>query len=283
MVDDLASLNIMVSDEDQAIQVLSCLPPQYDSLVHTLKYGNNKETLTLKEVTTSAYSKEAELREKGLIGKSKSGAEGLVVSSGSNDKRQGGKQGRGRSKSRDSRFKKNSRSQTPAKPRECWVCGREGHFKRDCPERKESNKQQNANTARNQQPMILTASIHDTKDQWVLDSGCTFHITPDKEALFDFEESEGGKVLMENNTYSEVKGIGKLKIVNPDNSEVILTNVRYLPTMGRNLISFGQLEKSGCTYEGAGFKITFSKEGKQVITGTYKEVCISWMEACRKE
>ena len=59
LVDDLASLNINVSDEDQAIQILTSLPPQYDSLVHTLNYGNGKETLTVKEVTTSAYAKEA--------------------------------------------------------------------------------------------------------------------------------------------------------------------------------------------------------------------------------
>ena len=79
LVDDLASLNIQVSDEDQAIQILTSLPPQCDSLVHTLKYGNGKETLTIKEVTTSAYAKEAELKEKGLLKRSKSDAEGLVL------------------------------------------------------------------------------------------------------------------------------------------------------------------------------------------------------------
>lgn len=36
LVDNLASLNINVLDEDQAIQILISLPPQYDSLVHTL-------------------------------------------------------------------------------------------------------------------------------------------------------------------------------------------------------------------------------------------------------
>lgn len=130
-----------------------------------MKYGNGKKTLTLKEVTTSAYSKEAELKEKGLIGKSRSGAEGLVVSRGRNYKRQNCNQGRGISKSRDNRFKKNSRSQTPAKPRECFFCGRKCHFKRDCPERKEGNKQQTANVVENKEPMILIASVHDTRDQ----------------------------------------------------------------------------------------------------------------------
>ena len=150
LVDDLVSLNIMVSDEDQAIQVISSLSPQYDYLVHTLKYGNGKETLTLKEVTTSAYFKEAELKQKGPTGKSRSGAEGLVVSRGRNYKRQNCNQRRGRSKSRDNIFKKNSRSQTAAKPRDL-LCGRKGHFKRDCPERKEGNKQQTANVVENKE------------------------------------------------------------------------------------------------------------------------------------
>lgn len=76
---------------------------------------------------------------------------------------------------------------------------------------------------------------------------------------------------MGNNTYNEVKGIGKLRIMNRGRTEVILAGVCYMPSMGRNLISFGQLEKSGCSYEGSGFNVIFSKEGKRVIPGTYKE------------
>ena len=63
LVSDLASLNINISDEDQAIQVLSSLPQQYDSLVDML-YGTAKETLTMNDVINSAYSKEVELKEK---------------------------------------------------------------------------------------------------------------------------------------------------------------------------------------------------------------------------
>ena len=65
-----------------------------------------------------------------------------------------------------------------------------------------------------------------------MDSGCSFHITLDKDSLFDLQEFDGGKVLMGNMTHSEVKGIGKIKILNPDDYVVILTNVRYIPTIG---------------------------------------------------
>ena len=76
---------------------------------------------------------------------------------------------------------------------------------------------------------------------------------------------------MGNNTFTEEKGIGKLKIINPDQSTVVLTEVRYMLTMGRNLISYGQLEKSGCKYTGEGFKVVFTKNGKKVISGKSKE------------
>ncbi|CAA7028143.1 unnamed protein product [Microthlaspi erraticum] len=50
LIADLASLKITISDEDQAIQLLTSLPPAYEQLVHTLKYGTGKETLTVREV-----------------------------------------------------------------------------------------------------------------------------------------------------------------------------------------------------------------------------------------
>lgn len=67
LVNDVESLNIKISDEDQAIQILTGLPPKFEPLVHTLKYGSGKDTLTVHEVVTSAYAKETELIEKGAL------------------------------------------------------------------------------------------------------------------------------------------------------------------------------------------------------------------------
>ena len=117
---------------------------------------------------------------------------------------------------------------------------------------------------------MLTASIHDSRKEWVLDSGCTFHITPDKDVLFDLQEGDGSKVLMANNTQCKVKGIGKIRIINEDGTKVILRDVRYMPEMSRNLISYGMLEKSGCNYQGGDFTITFYKDGQKVITSKYE-------------
>lgn len=66
-----AFLNIIILDEDQAIQILTGLPPKFQPLVHTLKFGSGKDTLMVNEVITSAYAKETELREKVLLHKHK--------------------------------------------------------------------------------------------------------------------------------------------------------------------------------------------------------------------
>lgn len=119
------------------------------------------------------------------------------------------------------------------------------------------------------EPLILMASIQDTRNEWVMDSGASFHITPNREVLFDLKECSGGKVLMGNNTFSEINGVGKVRIKRPDRSIVILTDVKFMPTMGRNLISYRCLEKAGCSYEGGDFSVKFFKDGAEVLSGKY--------------
>lgn len=119
--------------------------------------------------------------------------------------------------------------------------------------------------------IALTASPQASNDDWVLDSGCTFHITPRREVLSNFQEVEGNKVMMGNNTFCMVKGMGTFTIDNPYGSVVTLGLVRYMPDMGRNLISYGQLEKSGCSYRGEGFEVQFFKGDQKVLTGKYDQ------------
>ena len=80
LVADLASIKIDILDEDQAIQFISGIPTVYEPLLHTLQYGTGRDTLTVNEVMTAAYSKEAELKQKGLTNRNKQ-SEGLYTES----------------------------------------------------------------------------------------------------------------------------------------------------------------------------------------------------------
>lgn len=154
------------------------------------------------------------------------------------------------------------------------MCGNDSHWKRDCPERKNtqhSPKPSNlANVASNLPvPIALTAALVVSDDEWVLDSGFTFHIIPRKDLLSELVEFEGNKVMMGNNTHCVVRSMRKITIDNEDGSSVTLRNVRYMREMGINLISYGQLEQSSCSYTGKGYMVHFYKGGRKVLTGKY--------------
>lgn len=231
LVADLASIKIDISDEDQAIQLLSGLPPAYEQLVHTLQYGTGKDTLTVNEVMMAAYSKEVELKQKGLSTRGKQ-SEGLYTESrGRSSSRNDSGNNRNRSNKLKHRFRSKSKGKYNARQdKTCWVCGSDSHWKRDCPERKHAPTSSKAGNSANvvsslPGPLILTASLVASNEEWVMDSGCTFHITPRKDLLSEMVEFEENKVLMGNNTYCMVRGMGNINIDNEDGSSVTLSNV----------------------------------------------------------
>ena len=131
LVADLESLKITVPDEDKAIQLLSGLPAAYEPQVHTLQYRTGRDTLTISEVVTSTYSKEAELRQKGLLNQKKISSEGLYVESrGRSSKRSdnGNNKKYNISRSRSDRSKSRGRS-NKTKKGTCFSCGKEDHWK----------------------------------------------------------------------------------------------------------------------------------------------------------
>ena len=51
---------------------------------------------------------------------------------------------------------------------------------------------------------ILVRSAQDTHKEWVLDSGCSFHMSPTYEWFQTFKEIDGGIVLLGNNKASKI-------------------------------------------------------------------------------
>jgi len=87
----------------------------------------------------------------------------------------------------------------------------------------------------------------------------------------DFKELSSGFVKMGNDTYSPVKGIGSIKIRNNDGTQVILTDVRYMPNMARNLISLGTLEDKGCWFKSQDGVLKIVKGCSTILKGQKRE------------
>lgn len=273
IIADLENTNVLVSDEDQAILLLMSLLKPFDQLRDTLKYGSGRTTLSLDEVTAAIYSKDLEF---GSTKKSIKGqAEGLYAK----DKAET----RGRSENRDKGSKTGrSRSKSKSK-RGCWTCGEDGHFKNACPNKGKTNhktRDQGSNKAESSNgaghlveanglyvsEALPSTDIH-LEDEWIMDTGCSYHMTHKREWFDDLDEEAGGSVRMGNRTYAQVKGVGTIKVKNEEGLTVVLSNVRYIPDMDRNLLSLGTFEKAGYGFESRNGVLSIKAGDKSILTG----------------
>lgn len=111
----------------------------------------------------------------------------------------------------------------------------------------------------------------DCVEEWVMDSGCTFHMTPCKHFFSELNLFEGGKVIMGNNQQCFVKGIGSMTLRTSDGSLKILKDVRYVPELKRNLISLGTLDKAGFSYTSENGTLNVTKDSVLKLSGQLRD------------
>ncbi|KAE8707953.1 putative beta-1,3-galactosyltransferase 20 [Hibiscus syriacus] len=232
LVEDLLGMDETFKDEDLALMLLSSLPDEFEHLETTLLHG--KDNVTLKDVTVALYS--YELRKKTKKESKYEAAEAMVA--------------RGRSKSQKPKWRGRSKSKSGLRKDECAFFHEKSHWKKDCPKLKKKGKaapdacvvEHDAHDS-NISLVALSTTFH--SDEWILDSGCTYHISPNREWFSDLVELNAGVVYMSNDNACKTVGIGSIRLKNQDGSTRVLTNVRYVPSLKKNLISLGALESKG--------------------------------------
>ena len=117
---------------------------------------------------------------------------------------------------------------------------------------------------------MLTVSNIVVPDEWILDSGCSFHMSPNRSWFINFDEHESGTVYMGNNNTCTVQGIGDIKLKLHDGKIRLLTNVRYVPGLKRNLISLGTLDEIGFSYLAKNGCLHVTKNDCIVLSGIKK-------------
>ncbi|KAH9699128.1 hypothetical protein KPL71_024224 [Citrus sinensis] len=152
------------------------------------------------------------------------------------------------------------------KKRKCFYCKKQGHYIRDCAEKNKDEKERTGDAAVASDDSsddgyhsadLLVASNSNIKGQWVLDSGCSLHLCPDKNLFHTYKSVDGGRVLMGNNNVCKIVGMGSVKIEMFDGSVQTLSDVRHAPRLKRNLISLGMLDSMRYSFksENGGLKI----------------------------
>ena len=83
---------------------------------------------------------------------------------------------------------------------------------------------------------------------------------PNRDWFFNFQDFDGRVVYTTNDTTCETTRVGTIHLRNHDGSTRILINVRYVPSLIKNLISVGTLEFKG-------LKVTVKNRVMKVIFG----------------
>jgi Zinc knuckle len=233
--------------------------PTQPSLVEFENLLAGQEALAKQMVGTSPKSEEEALYTNKSRGNSKQNNRGGFKKNDDKPKShqgEGGSRPWGASKSYGNNRKFNG---------ECYNCGKKGHMAKDCWSKKKSAESNIATSSSKEKceddwdveasyaveevELAFTAMDEriDYENDWIVDSGCSNHMTGDKQKFENLSEYKGNRVVViANNSRLPIAHIGKT-VVTPRYSpeEVPLQDVYHVPGMKKNLLSVAQLTSSG--------------------------------------
>ncbi|KAG8482633.1 hypothetical protein CXB51_024176 [Gossypium anomalum] len=229
------AMEVQYDEEDLGLILLFSLPPSYSTFRDTILYS--RESLTVDE------------------------GEDLIVRG---RKDLNANDDRGRTQERNPRDKSKGRSKSLNKGKTCNFSKKKGHIKSECYKLQNKIKTEAVNQ-KGKQPKnsseanvvedysdseLLVASVNNSKvsEEWILNSGCTFHMSPNRDWFTTYEIVTEGVVLMGNNASCKITGVGTIKVKMFDGVVRTLSDIRHVPELKRNLISLSTLDSKWYKY-----------------------------------
>ncbi|KAK3003373.1 hypothetical protein RJ639_018296 [Escallonia herrerae] len=158
----------------------------------------------MEKVEATINSKE--LRKKVSENKREEHGDGLMARGRSTD--HAGSKNKGRSRSQSSKARK----------LKCYYCHKEGHYRKDCPERK-GKKNDNSKMAdvgvvedNSDGVDVLSVTINSSDGGWILDTSCFYHMCSNRDWFATYRSFDGGKFLIRNDLACKVVRIDSIQI-----------------------------------------------------------------------
>ena len=89
------------------------------------------------------------------------------------------------------------------------------------------------------------SSHKDSQDVWYMDSGCSNHMTGNKQCFVKLEEKVNSQVKLGDGKLHNVEGKGIIFVQTKGGTPKLIYDVLYVPNLAQNLLSVGQLLQRG--------------------------------------
>ncbi|KAG8493469.1 hypothetical protein CXB51_010771 [Gossypium anomalum] len=278
ILSNLEAMEVQYDKEDLGLILLCSLPPSYSTFRDTILYS--RESLTVDELYDSLTSYD---KMKHLVVKPDSQGESLIARERQD---QNVDNDRGRIQERNPRGKSKGRSKSSNRGKTCNFCKKKGHIKSECYKLQNKIKREIANQKGKQTENfdeadvvedysdgeLLVASVNDSKvsEEWILDSGCTFHMSPNRDWFTTYEIVSEGVFLMKNNASCKIAGVGTIKVKMFDGVVRTLSDMRHVPELKRNLIPLSTLDSKEYRYTTESGVLKISKGSLVMMKGKRK-------------
>ena len=196
---DLEELEVKIDEEDKAVVLLNSLPKSLKNFKDTLKFG--RDVLTVDLILKSLNAKLLDIKK----GRKDAAQIEALIAKGRVQQRNREAKASGTNNQPKSNFKNTKKHKNLI----CFHCNKQGHIRKNCPERLNGKQTQgNASLAdQNYESVeVLVVTTSSSQQDWVLDYGCIFHMTPNRSWFNSYQTSKGGKVFLGDNSVCHIMG-----------------------------------------------------------------------------